>query len=490
MQTKIDQAKARAKEYLLTLQVRSGVFDYSAYNGGREEGMLLPGTYNAVNALGLMKRLDAVNAAESVAFLRAHRRRNGFFRMRGMHKNELTYPGFEYDDLHITNYAMSALDYLGQRPQAGELRFLSRYTGRRLERWLKKRDLSKPWSEGNYLVNVASFLIEGANLGLRGGEAGVRAMQRWHETAQDEFGFFHDTSIQDLTNAFAGATHDYHLYYYYDTPIPQYRAVVDYILTRPTDADSACIDVDEMDVLFHFYRFGYREADIRDWVERKLSSILALQREDGGFPDALVGELMFDGWSKYREPQGNSNAFATWFRLIAIGMADVLLYDGADRWAFRRTIGIGYANPNYLQSGFSEEELLPKQEAVLRRAEEQRERMQNDPVFQNLQDARVADLVETFTRKMETCDKTLLNYNARFTFVLLNEGAFGIAIEDGAAAVSAGVLPGSQLTVITDRKTLGKLMSKKLDSKMAYALGKIKIRGNISLALKLGGLLV
>ncbi|MPM57462.1 hypothetical protein SDC9_104284 [bioreactor metagenome] len=82
-----------------------------------------------------------------------------------------------------------------------------------------------------------------------------------------------------------------------------------------------------------------------------------------------------------------------------------------------------------------------------------------------------------------------MNYNARFTFVILNEGAFGIAIQDGSAVVTSGVLPASQLTVITDRKTLGKLMAKKLDSKMAYALGKIKIRGNISLALKLGGLL-
>lgn len=489
MRSEIDLARVRAERYLLFLQVRPGVFDFSSYNEGREKGMLLPGTYNAVNALGLMRRLDAAQTSESIAFLQSFRKRNGFFRMPGMRKDELTYPSFEYDDLHMTNYAMSALDYLGHRPRAGELRFTGRYTGRRLEKWLKKRDLSKPWSEGNYLVNVASFLIEGSRLNLRGCEAGVRAMQKWHAGAQDEFGFFHDTAIQDLTNAFAGATHNFHLYYYYNTPIPQYRAVVDYILTRPAAADSACIDVDEMDVLFHFYRFGYREQDIRDWMEQKLRSLLALQREDGGFPDTLYGELTFDGWSKYREPQGKSNAFATWFRLIAIGMADALLYRRGENWAFRRTIGIGYANPDYLKDGFSEDELQAQQEELLRRAEAKRERMRNDPVFRNLQDARVADLVALFTQKMDTCDKALLNYNARFTFVIINEGAFGIAIQDGDAAVSAGVLPASQLTVITDRKTLGKLTSKKLDSKMAYALGKIKIRGNIALALKLGGLL-
>lgn len=489
MRKNIDLARARAEQYLLSLQVRPGVFDFSAGNGGREAGMLLPGTYDAVNALGLMKRLDASWMGDSIAFLQSFRKRDGFFRMPGMKKDELTYPSFEYDNLHITNYAMSALDYLGWHPQANELRFVKRYTGKRLEKWLKKRDLAKPWSEGNYLVNVASFLIEGTLANVPNCSEGVRAMLLWHSEVQDEFGFFHDTTIEDLTNAFAGAAHNFHLYYYFQLPVPQYQAVVDYMLTRPTAADSACIDVDEMDILFHFSAYGYRVPEIHAWAERKLESILALQREDGGFPDALYGELTFDGWTKYREPQGTSNAFATWFRLIAIGMADTMLYGRGGHWTFRRTIGIGYANPEYLQGGYSEEALLAQQAEVLRRAEQKHEERKNDPVFQNLDDARVADLVTVFAKKMETCDKALLNYNARFTFVILNEGAFGIAISDGTAAVTSGVLPASQLTVITDRKTLAKLMSKKLDSKMAYALGKIKIRGNISLALKLGGLL-
>ncbi len=489
MQSKIDLARKRAEQYLLSLQVRPGVFDFSKHNGGREAGMLLPGTYDAVNALALMKRLDASWTSDSIAFLQSFRRRDGFFRMPGMKKDELTYPSFEYDNLHITNYAMSALDSLGWHPQANELRFVKRYIGKRLEKWLKKRDLAKPWSEGNYLVNVASFLIEGTLVDVPRCNEGVRTILQWHSEVQDEFGFFHDTAIEDLTNAFAGAAHNFHLYYYFHLPVPQYRAVVDYMLTRPTAADSACIDVDEMDILFHFSAFGYRVPEIHSWAERKLESILALQREDGGFPDALYGELTFDGWKKYREPQGASNAFAAWFRLIAIGMADTMLYGRGESWTFRRTIGIGYANPDYLKGGYSEEALLAQEAEVLHRAEKKREERKNDPVFQNLQDARVADLVAVFTKKMETCDKALLNYNARFTFVILNEGAFGIAISDGTATVTGGVLPASQLTVITDRKTLGKLMAKKLDSKMAYALGKIKIRGNISLALKLGGLL-
>jgi hypothetical protein len=489
MQSAIDLARSRAERFLLSMQVKPGVFDTSPCNKGREKGMLLPGTYNAVNALGLMKRLETVDAAAAASFLRTHRRPIGFYRMCGMQKKDLTYPGFEYDDLHITNYVMAALDYLGYPLKDCELRFLKRYTGKKLDRWLERRDLAKPWSEGNYIVNAASFLIEGARLEVEGCADGIRALQKWHADQQDEYGFFHDTSIEDLTNAFAGATHNFHLYYYFDTPVPNYRGIIDYILTRPTAADSACIDVDEMDILFHFAAYGYRRQDISDWVQKKLVSLLALQEADGGFPDTQYGERSFDGWGKYREPQGRSNCFATWFRLIAIAMADVLLYGRGDRWAFRRTIGIGYANAAYLKEGFSEEELRLQYADVLARAEAKREQRKNDPVFQNLHDERVADLVAVFTRKLETCDRTLLNYNARFTFVVVNEGAFGIEIRDGRGKASPGILPASRLTVITDRKTLTRLMNKKLDSKLAYAMGKLKIRGDIGLALKLGGLL-
>jgi len=489
MRNAIDRARSRAEAFLLSMQVRPGVFDTSAYNGGRERGMLLPGTYNAVNALGLMKRLGAVDAAKSTAFLQSNRTASGFYRMPGMKKKDLTYPGFEYDDLHITNYTMAALDYLGHPMQESELRFLKRYTGKKLDRWLNKRDLSKPWSEGNYIVNAASFVIEGARLNMNGCAEGIRTLQTWHAEHQDEYGFFHDTSINDLTNAFAGATHNFHLYYDFDTPVPNYRAIVDYILTRPVAADSACIDVDEMDVLFHFYQYGYRTQDIRDWMGRKLTNILALQNEDGGFPDTRHGERVFDGWSKYREPQGVSNCFATWFRLIAIAMADVRLNDRADLWAFRRTIGIGYANAEYLSGGFSEEELLRLQEGVLARAKTRQEQQKNDPLLKNLRDERVADLASIFAKKLEAQGNAKLNYDARFTFVVISEGAFGIEIKDGAGGVTPGVLPASQLTVITDRRTLTKIMDHKMDTKLAYALGKLKIKGDIGLALKLGELL-
>jgi len=49
--------------------------------------------------------------------------------------------------------------------------------------------------------------------------------------------------------------------------------------------------------------------------------LLALQQGDGGFFDERQGVRRVDGWVKgYEEPQGLSNTFATWFRLIAIAM--------------------------------------------------------------------------------------------------------------------------------------------------------------------------
>ncbi len=52
------------------------------------------------------------------------------------------------------------------------------------------------------------------------------------------------------------------------------------------------------------------------------------------------------GWvGGYREPQGLSNTFATYFRAIAIAMIVTALAPGGARFRFRRTIGIGYAHP-------------------------------------------------------------------------------------------------------------------------------------------------
>ena len=476
---RINECKDRAEQFLLSLQIEDGVFDTSKHNGGKEQGMLLPGTYDAVSALGLIKRLDGIDREKAMKFILPHRNFRGWYKIREMRKGELTYPYFEYDDFHITNYSISALGYLGYDFSKKDLRFLVKYNSKqRLRNWLKKRDMEKPWMEGNFVVNLASFFLLG-NCGKR-----VEEMIAWHAENQDEFGFYHDPEIGDLTNAFAGATHNYHIFYHENLPIAMYRQVIDYLLTRSTDIETACIDVDEVDVLCNFIKYGYRTNDIKEWLVKKLDSLLRFQNADGGFADQADGVRTFDGWTRYREPQGISSAFGTWFRLIAIGMIAATIYGDGDNWQFRDTIGIGYFNKNYLNGGFDREEMQEAERAVLRRAEARRAKKTAN-AGNSLNDDTVADLVDVFKKRVEAADKSKLTFEASFSVNIVNEGSFHLIIKDGGARVEKGALGGANLTVTCKRDTLMKIVEGKMDAKLAYATGKLKCRGDIAYAFKL-----
>jgi hypothetical protein len=142
----------------------------------------------------------------------------------------------------------------------------------------------------------------------------------------------------------AGATHNFHLYYALHEPIPYGETIVDYCLGLPIATQSACIDVDIVDILANFYFLtSYRRDDIRAWLLGKLDALLRFQHADGGFADIPEGVRRLDGWVRgYSEPQGMSNAFATYFRLIAIAMIASVLWPGRRAWRFRRMLGIGY----------------------------------------------------------------------------------------------------------------------------------------------------
>ena len=489
MLERVNECRNRAEQFLLSLQIEDGVFDTSKYNNKREAGMLLPGTYDAVSALGLMGRLGGIDKEKAKAFILSHQNTRGWFKIKEMRKKDLTYRDFEYDDFHITNYSVSALGYLGYAFSGKDLRFLRKYnSSRQLKKWLNRRDMEKPWMEGNFVVNLASFFLLGKAAGIKSCGERIEEMIAWHVENQDEFGYYHDPDIDDLTNAFAGATHNYHIFYEGNLPIAMYKQVVDYLLARPTEIETACIDVDEVDVLCNFIKYDYRTDDITAWLAKKLDSLLNFQNADGGFADQCDGLRTFDGWTKYKEPQGVSNAFGTWFRLIAIGMIAVTLYDDSENWHFRGTIGIGYFNRAYLQNGFDREKMQETEQAVLQRAQLRKEtKTANTGIALN--DGNVADLVAMFQQRVAATDKSKLTFEAAFSVNITNEGSFHLIIKDGEAKAATGALKDANLTITCKRGTLTKIAEGKLDAKLAYATGKLKCKGDIAYAFKLTVLL-
>ena len=223
-----------------------------------------------------------------------------------------------------------------------------------LKAWLSERDLRDPWQEGNNIVNLGSFLLCLAaqdHVARERVREAMTIMFAWHERLQEPAtGFWGVGQLSDATrllHAFAGSMHNFHLWYHEGQVPVAFERAVDYCLSLPPVIDSACIDVDAVDVLVHGLRLlDYRRSDIERWLTRLLSELLDFQNPDGGFADVKTGIRRQDGWVQgYEEPQGLSNTFATWFRWIAIAMIADCLWPGGWTWRFRRMIGIGYRSP-------------------------------------------------------------------------------------------------------------------------------------------------
>ncbi len=360
----VEGAVGRAERWIWSMQApgrTKGIFRFSAQHDPMAwPGVLLPGTYNALCCLALTGGVDGLDAdARRLlgVFLRGFQRDDGVFRITGMHDEDVHKNGdqaetWRYIDFHVTNYTLGALEAIDALDPL-RLDFVRPYLdSETLDGWLASRDMGEPWQEGNSVVNLASFLLllrdHGAAAEAGAAGAALERMLDWHDATQDPAtGFWVDGASTDEArlHAMAGATHNLHLYYRLGRPVPRARVMTDYCLSLDPAASTACLDVDPVDILAALTRFDdYRRADIEGWLARKLEAVLARQNEDGGFGDATDGTLRLDGWVRgYAEPQGISNTFATWFRVLTIAHIARLLWPDWRRWGFRRMVGIGYA---------------------------------------------------------------------------------------------------------------------------------------------------
>jgi hypothetical protein len=354
----------RAQTWLWSMQEKGkpkGVLKISAaQDSSLWPGMLLPGSYNGLQALHLiggLQKLAAVERDSLAGWFLQSRQSDGVFRIDGM-KAEETFKKPDpietrtYIDFHVTNYSLGALEAI-ERLDKPVLDFVAPYLRREfLEAWLSRRDLRDPWLEGNNIVNLASFFLLKAQTTDRHMsqtiEEAMTTLFDWHDRYQEpSTGFWGLGQAYDKTmalHAMAGSMHNFHLYYACNRPLPYQERAIDYALSQPPHIVSACIDVDLVDLLVHGHDdIDYRRQEIHQWLRDLLPHLLAFQNPDGGFCDERSGTRRQDGWVKgYQEPQGLSNTFATWFRLIAIAMIADCLWPQWHPWNFRSMIGIGY----------------------------------------------------------------------------------------------------------------------------------------------------
>lgn len=361
LRRRVEDAAERTVTFLKSMQAErmpAGVLRSSSHHDLEKwPDMLLPGTYNGTLCLKLIGGLDL--SPDEQAYLRvfidSYQQPDGFYCLPSMrddtvYKKENLTETWEYIHFHVTNYALGALESLGAKSY--KLAFLKPYLEEDfLGAWLARRDLRDPWLEGNNVVNLACFLFmyrEQVPAERAQADALINDIMRWHmlhqEPATGFWGVGQTLSAEAHLHAMAGAAHNFHLYFKLGVPVPHEEQIIDYCLDLGPQTSSACLDVDAVDILANLTRqTGYRRTHALNWLEAKLTALLALQNADGGFPDVASGVRRFDGWpGGYSEPQGLSNGFATWFRWIAVAMICEVLWPGWRAWMFRETLGIGY----------------------------------------------------------------------------------------------------------------------------------------------------
>src|SRR5258705_2326880 len=187
----------------------------------------------------------------------------------------------EYFRFHCTNYALGALRALHQPSRHGLAFAHSFFTEQQLREWLGRRDLSRPWMEGNNIVNLASFYAVLFQDGQQWAGKRLLEMADWHHANQNpQTGFWHshlEGDLDSLRYAMAGAAHNLHLYYFLNRDVPRPEQIIDSCLRLGyMGIRSACIDIDLVDIFVNCRRYNYRRGRIDFILKRYIVELLQL----------------------------------------------------------------------------------------------------------------------------------------------------------------------------------------------------------------------
>ncbi|HEU5359786.1 MAG TPA: SCP2 sterol-binding domain-containing protein [Candidatus Deferrimicrobiaceae bacterium] len=95
---------------------------------------------------------------------------------------------------------------------------------------------------------------------------------------------------------------------------------------------------------------------------------------------------------------------------------------------------------------------------------------------------------ESLESKLNADPSKLAGMNAVYQFQV-GEGSYHVMMKDGKAAVAAGEAPSPNCTVTMAENDFLDMLAGKLNSQMAFMTGKLKVAGDMGLALKLGSFL-
>jgi len=100
----------------------------------------------------------------------------------------------------------------------------------------------------------------------------------------------------------------------------------------------------------------------------------------------------------------------------------------------------------------------------------------------------VKGFFESLETKLNADPSKLAGLNSVYQFKV-GEESYQVAMKDGKASVAAGDAPTPNCTVTMAQNDFLEMLGGKLNSQMAFMTGKLKVAGDMGLALKLGSFL-
>lgn len=296
---------------------------------------------------------------------------SGLFTPSNLAPSDIIYPGscdLEYIQLQNSYFCVSALDALGAEP-LHSLSFVHPFLKEDYALgWIDGGPWHDPWNHSNRIMFVLRFLIhlhekEHANDSLNVFDA---ILSRLDEKQSPDTGLWHGLHATGNREGVYAAYHFFPFYAWRGRQIAHADRILDTSLALQ-NADGlfgfergggACEDLDTIDVLALLSRkTDYRISEIKAVLRRTLTALLKLQKDDGGFPNHLNNPIKlntlltkstlkrvaedsvrwlerarmmrripslkyrpyyYSGWKAVEGIRGESDAWGTWFRLLAI----------------------------------------------------------------------------------------------------------------------------------------------------------------------------
>jgi putative sterol carrier protein len=103
-------------------------------------------------------------------------------------------------------------------------------------------------------------------------------------------------------------------------------------------------------------------------------------------------------------------------------------------------------------------------------------------------DASVKGFFEGLPEKLNAKPSALAGMDCVYQF-LVGESSYNVSLKDGKASVAAGEAPSPHCTVTMAEGDFLDLVAGRMNGQMAFLTGKLKVTGDMGLALKLGSFL-